>query len=372
MNRIDYLEYIDDTILIEAIYQEEFGSTSFHKNAGLFDQLNLGSLSDSIKDFIKSNVKEDAPGGYVGSFLSMMVPAILFRVNPLLGGLATVASAVGFDMQTVIGKILDLVKGKLQKGEVMTESDVNQIGKEVIASEAGVEATAENMLDPLKKYAYYYPWKYKSTSGLLDNLPKTPWLTGSGNGILSKIFGSLFSIPGGKSKIIWVIGGFIVWTIKTLLIGAGLLAGGQFVYKLIKGDKKEESSQETKQDNQEQKSENTKSEEKPESQEPQEVKKIKEDKEIVEKIKDVSKSTEMWIVPIIGTIEGTLMAWTMDLYPEFNNINMLKNKLINSHSFREVVNLLKDPNKMSNKYLIMPSRFTSRKDVVDLFIKDLK
>ena len=93
------LQYLYETNLIENLAAREFGLV---KRGGLFEELNLGGVADGIKNFVKEHVSEDAPGGYVGSVLSLMAPTILFRANPFIGIIYLVASQFGFDIAGII------------------------------------------------------------------------------------------------------------------------------------------------------------------------------------------------------------------------------------------------------------------------------
>src|ERR1700749_214703 len=121
MNNID-LQYLSDTILIERIGALEFGLV---KNAGLFDSLNLNGIGSSIKEFVSSHVSDDAPGGYVGSVLALMVPSVLWRINPFVGILYLIASQFGFDIQSVVSGIVSSIKPKLEKGIPITIDEIN-------------------------------------------------------------------------------------------------------------------------------------------------------------------------------------------------------------------------------------------------------
>ena len=54
------------------------------------------------------------------------------------------------------------------------------------------------------------------------------------------------------------------------------------------------------------------------------------------------------------------------------DIEDFENKLFNNATFKEVVRLLNNPEKVGKKVIVMPEQFTSRKQVVDLLLKDFK
>lgn len=359
------LQYLADTILMQEIANIELGLT---KQAGLFQDLNLNSIGESIKSFVQSHVSDTAPGGYVGSVLNLMTPAILLRINPLLGIIYLIASQFGFDLNGIITKIQQALSNRLKSGENLTSSDITQIGKDAIGGLIG-EAAPSDLFLPLRKYAqpslesYAQMFSREDISSKLfgptitRSLPETPILGGSGS-VLQRVFGTLFNLPGGKgkSKALWLIGGFIIWTIKTILLGAGLLAGAEMVHKIL----------------------SPKSPSLPPSEnniEP-EVSEIKTENIIPIKLEEAKKintnKSELWIVPLFNTIENTLLIWIKDLYPEVIDTADFQNKLFNNSTFKEIVKLLNNPEKVGKKVMVMPEQFTSRKQVVDLLLKDFK
>lgn len=369
-------QYIADSILIEEVAALEFG---LYKQAGLFDSLNLGGIGSSIKGFVGDHVKEDAPGGYVGSVLGLMAPAVLWRINPFVGILYLIASQFGFDIQGVVSKIVDAIKPKLMSGQQVSAEEVSSIGKSVVGSLAS-EAAPDDLFEPLRKMSqsgelYKTAQSVDALKSLLglspsagSTLPKTPFLFGSGGSILQKVFGSLFSLPNrGKGK--WLLGGFVIWIIKTILAGAGLLAGAEAISGMM-GHKKPTAPST------------------PGSSVVSPAPAHHEDGSTYS-MSPVSTSDapaampaptpardsqELWVVPLVGdgSVEDTLVAWALDLYPNLDKYDDIENIIKNSSAFRATAALLKnDPKKIGNKSLVMPSEFSSRKSVVDTFIDDV-
>ena len=159
-----------------------------------------------------------------------------------------------------------------------------------------------------------------------------------------------------------MVGGIIVWLLKTLLVGAGLVAGAGLVKKLVTPSK---------------------------------------DKAIVtapaapsatpSAPKDVrppkpadpfkasgsgeqhfaNDANAIWIVPLLGgNVEKTLIAWATDVYPKLSGNEFVIRR---SPAFKRAANKLKRNFNPSNPgSLIMPIGLHSRKQVVDLFARDVK
>lgn len=352
------LQYLYETNLIENLAAREFGLV---KRGGLFEELNLGGVAEGIKGFVKEHVSANAPGGYVGSVLSLMAPTILFRANPFIGIIYLVASQFGFDIAGIISKITNAIKPKLESGQPISASEISEIGKSAIAEEGGMDATAapKDMFEPIKKYAQRYSGYRGFGSG--SSLPETPNLFGGSGGLIQRIFGQLFSLPGGKgkSKALWLIGGFVIWIVKTVLLGAGLLAGAEAISKYF-GHKPEtihEQSQEKSIENQIPQT--------PISEEKQEA--------VQELNLQPRGSGDMWVLPVVnGNIDDTIIAWCKEFSPDkfASNSDIIK-KIQNSPNYIKIKTVLSNPKNFSSKYLVMPEQFTSRKQVSDLIMKDI-
>jgi len=180
-----------------------------------------------------------------------------------------------------------------------------------------------------------------------------PWLFGGGGSLLQRIFGNLFSRPATASRGKWLLGGFIVWIIKTVLVSAGLTAAREWITgKLPKSTTPDQK------DNKESKTSPT------------------ETSSYFKKLEPSSKTDEkeMWVVPLVGdgTVEDTLIIWALDLYPNLKHYENIENIIKNAPSFRTVVSLLKkDPRKIGPKSMVMPEEFHDRKSVIDIFIDDV-
>lgn len=365
MNKSE-LQYLSDTILVEKIAAMEFGLT---KQAGLADSLGLDGIASSIKNFVGEHVNSEAPGGYVGGVLGLMAPAVLWRINPFVGILYLVASQFGFNIQGVVSKIIEAIRPKLQRGEKISTEEINSIGKSIVAGEVGTtaEAAPSDLLAPLRAMEISGELQKQSADPMdamkaffgqrTSTLPSTPLLSGGGGSPIQRIFGTLFNLPGrGRGK--WLLGGFIIWIIKTVLAGAGLLAGAEAISGLL-GHKKPTETKPV-----EQKVE-TPQESTPAGSSYVQVPKAKPNK--------TQSTNELWVVPLVGNgVEDTLVAWALDLYPNLDKYDHIENIINSTPSFRATAALLKkDPTRLGRRSLVMPKEFSIRQDVVNTFIDDV-
>lgn len=334
------------------------------KRAGLFETLGLDSIGDSVKSFFHEHFHnfDEVPGGYATSFVSLLAPAVLFRINPLFGILATIADQFGLNFEYLVKKIGDALKPKIEAGEPITPEEVNQIGESI----GGVSATAFlNGLNWMVKEARRYGSSYSPEMEI-------PFLSGGdSDSILGKIFGNL-----GKQKGKRMIVGFIVWLVKTALAGAGLLAGGELVGKMLGHQRRDRIREE------EAATQAPSETSAPEVHNESTTETHTESPEPVISHPDVKKmvdeayhgSQKMWLVPLVGngSIADTLRIWTLDLYPELNQYEDIDQKIMICPEFRSTAQLLATQGQKFNGKLVMPAQFTSRQQVVDRFIDHLK
>jgi len=366
------LEFLEETLMIEGLARLEMGIV---KEAGLFDDLGLSGVADSIKGFVADHLKgsDEVKGGYVTSVLGVMLPSILLRVHPLLGIVYLVASQFGYDLDAAVTKIFGAVKPKLDAGEEVTSKDVSEIGKNALGLSA--EASWVSEMGRLIKEAEISKsaGPLFRNEGMLSNLPSIPWLAGKG-GIVQRIFGNLFSLPN-KGKIVWLLGGFAIWIVKTILMGAGLLGIAGGVSSLLghkKPEKKNDDANHHDDHGEEKQVPPVSSPTKSPSSSPLSI----DPKDLPDHLKSKSPSgnRKMWIVPLVGngTVGDTLRIWMLDLYPEIEN-SLKTNKLLStSPAFQKTVRLLDLPENKGKKTLVIPPQFTSRKQIVDLFFPEIK
>lgn len=391
------INFLRDTFLFEEFEKSCFPKP-LNKNAGLFEDLGLNSVGEYIKSFAKDYFKDssEVPGGYFTSLLNIMAPAVLFRINPFLAALYGLFSMFGFSLSDIVTKIAEALEPKLSKGEPVTPQEINNA-----AASIGGAADISNASDSffvsaakdgtLSQYTFEYfikeasylqeKDKYKLTKKADKNWydfmdpeeerkikqrrsqygkRKIPFLSGGGKevSILQRIFGNLFSKPDGVSRIKWFGVGFAVWILKTVLAGAGLLIVGGVAAKMLglTGDSKKETTPETPGSPTESK---TETKEQPSS----------------TSTTSTEQSDKVWIVPLVGngSIQDTIRIWVLDLHRDLNQYPDIDNIIYSSPKFKKLISeLSSDLSKVGKKYLQMPSRYSSRKQVVNEFIDEIR
>lgn len=387
------IQYLSDSLLIEKLCALEFGLT---KQAGVLDM--LGGVAGAIKDQVKSQVNPDSPGGIVGGLMNLMTPAVLFRLHPIVGILYLIGTSFGLDITSIFNKIVSVLKPKLEKGLPISPEEVNSLGKNVVASEVGpIEASASGLSNDLLNHLRTVDFstlrvkRAQDISSLLSSLTgvpntqrqtlpsKIPWFMGESEASpIQKIFGDLFATRStGKAK--WLLGGFVVWIVKTILAGAGLLAVSGVVSNYL--GQKSKSSEPTQ-------SETTPTQFKPETTNTSlEAAPPHSTSEVMSPSSSTTQATELapsgrgeqvfpndanhlWVIPLVsGSVPATLLAWTKDVYP---GLQGRERAITQTSTFQKLTTLLEKNHRSSSPNSVaVPPPFTSRKQVVDLIIRDL-
>jgi hypothetical protein len=301
------LEYFQETLLIDHLASEEFG---LRKQAGVLDL--LSGAAESIKSTVSQNADTSSPEGIGASLIRFMTPSILFRLHPIVGVLYLIGTAFGFDITIIYSKIMSVIQSKTSDGKKITPQEVTEIGKQIVTQEAGPMETEATFYAELKKCAQYSGSNSQTT-------PKIPWLLSDQKaGPIQKIFGQLFEARKyGKAK--WLLGGFIIWIVKTVLAGIGLLS----VTNTINNKSKEllHSSTDKQTQNQvitEEKKENN-------AQMEHEKQHVEQKQHVI--LKPSGRGTKyfhndnqnIWIINLLdGSPEKTLLAWAIDIYPSLS------------------------------------------------------
>jgi len=355
-----YGQYLADTMLIEKLATMEIGLS---KTAGITDL--LGGLGDKIKSEV-SSVAQDK--GLVSTLEEYLATGVILKLlGPWGWVISTAASFLGFDIGSFIGKIIEFVKNKIANGQDISLDDINSTGKSLaesassFAANDGLTSHSSDMLIFLKK-ADANESIMKLAAGYFEAANEaTPFLGGKG-GIIGRIFGNLFSQGAhGKSKILMIIAGLIVWVIKTVLLGAGAVKASSMIKNYVDKNKSHsENETETT------KSENTEVHYNIPLAIPNSFKSSGDGNQY-----HINDGTSMWIVPLLNKdIKKTLLWWTITIYPELKGY---ENELSSASSFTNMVSLLSkgiDPNHPD--YVKIPIGLHTRKEIVDRFAGEVK
>lgn len=366
------IQYLADSLLIEKLFLIDAG---LNKQAGVSDL--LGSLEGSVKNWAAEHIDTTSITGILTSLSDLMVPGILFKINPLFGALATVASMFGFSPSVIVKRILMYMRPKLERGESISLDEVNSIGRDAISSEAGsMEAEAsKDMFWPLReiekrgelvRFLKQGQYRFKS-----QTTPDIPFFGGSSGSVIERVFGQLFKTrQNGKAK--WLLGGFIVWIIKTVLLGAGLIAVGDIGKHIGK------SLTQTTEPQNKIKPDDSEYEIKPQdSPHPggmfvsykQPVKQDLTPTGYGQELHQNDSKVSTWYVPVIGgTVEATLLQWARYVYSEFEGQSAL---IASTPSFKRAVQEMRANFEPGAAHMQVPNKFKSIRQVVDLFANDV-
>lgn len=326
------LQFLYESLLINQILPQ---SNNLVKQAEISDL--LGGVAGYLKNWAKDNIDTTSVESTLSSLAKIMTPSILFKLHPLLGGVYLIANQFGFDLGDVISNIYHFIADKLTKNQSITPDDINQIGKKMVGGSA--EASVNFAGELIKEAA---------------GIPDIPLLfPKAGSSLLESVFGNLFQ-TGRTGKAKWLITGLVVWIIKTLLGGAGLLMLSDAAGSLF-GHHREtvvEKNNPTALENSSTKSLNNN------------LFKPSGDGEQFHP----NDANKIWVIPLIkNDLVETLYQWTLNIYSELAEKD--KNIIIDSQKFQSMVSKLKPQTKNNN--LIVPKNFHTRKEIVDQFITDL-
>lgn len=319
------LQYISDSLLIESC----FGNQYIVKNAEL--DLSLDSIATEVKNFVKGLIDFSSPRKFAVSVLKLLEPGVFFKIHPLLGILSGIASEFGFNVTDILMNLISPVKETLLSGQKVTPESVNQSGKTIIATAS---------LNELRNFVK------KSSPNLIKEAGIFSFIT--------KLFDKIGKRRIGNRRAKGLLVGFLVWFLKTALMGAGLLAVGKATESVISGgdDKKEEAVPEG-------------ATAKPVST-PTRTPSIPSSGTGTQFHENDADTA--WVVPLSGGIENTLLDWTVEIYPDLNGYDSIISRL---PSFIKVLNLLKkDWDSSKPNYLIIPPGFNRRVDIVNTFAND--
>jgi hypothetical protein len=352
------VQYLADSILLEKLAIMEIG---FSKTAGIMDE--LGGLGSTIKSEVSSVVGDKGIATTLEEYLATGV--IMKLLGPWGYVISIAASYLGFDIGAFIGSIIEFIKGKMSSGESISLDDINSAGKSLIPSDtANVDdglATTADMLIFLRK-ANSEGNIMKLAAGHFEQANKNVPFFGGNGGILGKIFGNLFYARRGQSKILTIIAGIIVWVIKSVLLGAGVVGAGKLVNHYTHKDS----------------TPNTENSVNKES-EPTQQAHFNIPAPIPNSFTSsgdgnqyhINDGSSMWIVPLLNKdVAKTLIWWTTSIYPELKGH---ESEFTNTSSFNNMVSLLNTQIDPSHpEYVKIPPGLHTRKEVIDRFAGEVK
>jgi len=382
------LQYYSDTLLIEK-WANVDAALDMRKSAGVLDSIVSGAKG-FIENFVVDRLDKSSPLAFGESVLKLLAPSILFRLWPPLGLLETAGQMLfGMSVVDIIKSIVSALAPKISSSEIITPEEVNQAGVQAAGGDLLVSASTD-LLYPLRelerndsivKAAQAGSRSYRGFLGGRSPAGGAFLRPQKGTPALYRMLGFL-----GPRKGKTLIVGFIVWLIKTVLASAGLLAGGSIISGLFGKDKEKETEQEVVVE---------KSEKEPRpwaapyQQDGRKVWNVSETTPASyqrpvrlpsgsshnlkpsgagEKF-NKNDSATIWIVPLKGGVENTVLSWATTVYPELQGH---ENAIRRSPSFNRTVNILEghtDPR--SPNYLSMPSGVNKIRDVVDSFAGDV-
>lgn len=344
-------QFIEDTLLVEKLAMMDAALT---KEAGALSDM-LGGVGNSIQNFAKENVDTSSPKALLSSLGNIMAPAILFNIYKPFGILLSISSALGFNASAVVSAIKNFVTNSLAQGKRPTPEEITNIGMGAVSSQvggAGVTASGD-MFDILKQAEREGSLiKMAQRRGLMSEQVSGPmFMSNQHRGVLGRVFGGLT-----RQRGKWLLGGFLVWIIKKLLAGAGLLALAGAGVSLMKGKDKVPATAPAP---------TTAPVPTPEvvpapvPAKPQFVWSGRGGQQ------HPNNNQSIWYVPM-QNIFRTMLGWTIDVYPEVGLRSVAA-----APSFQQLVGELQGLREPGTPYIRIPSRFKTRKQVVDSFIQDI-
>ena len=375
------IQYMADTRLIEKIFLIDAG---LRKEAGAGEFLR--GMASSVMGWAKRNIEQKGVAGFLADLL---VPGILFKVHPVLGTLASLADVLGFSTSKIISSIVGSIKPKLDSGEPVSLDDVNSVGKDAVAAEAG-PLSAEASSDPfdvlrqmerrgelvrfIREASIIIEAKpsrtvsdiAKELAGLQPSggsVPKIPFIPDMGSPLLQRVFGNLLQKrETGKAK--WLIGGFFIWFVKTSLLGAGLVAGASLFKGLLQKKNPDAPASEPS---------GGESYTEPAAQSTPVAApvshKLTPNGSNGQDIHANDHASSTWMVPIKGgSVRATLMLWAGYVYKELQGREDIIGQ---AQSFNKTVQEMMQYADASSDQLTVPAKFKSIKQVVDQFASEV-
>lgn len=342
------LQYIADTIAIEAMASD----LPIQKEAGLFDELGFSGIASSIANKVKGLlVEDDSPTGWLKAIGNLLVSGALFKLHPVLGIVYVVAQALGVDIIGIGKKVLSGVYDVVKGGAGMVMSDIDHQGKIAIGM--------------------YNKGLIKESQLFRRRRPEIdiPFLPRKGSSKIERVFGNLLRV-GKRGKLKTLLVAIVIWTLKTALLGAGLVGAAGLIKGFIGGQKKKPEQEEA-----EPKEETP--EEKPAEPEAESLDKLLEKERTPMGLTPSGVGTDtyendrtryVWMEPVHGSLQETIAGWAMDIYPELSGYEDI---IYSSPAFLGVLGKFRRTYTPGESHVLVPQEFKSQKQVVDTFAGDV-
>jgi hypothetical protein len=321
------IEFFSDTLIMDKMMK----IIAIHDCALVKEaSFDVSSFLEGIKSGVQSQVDKSSP---VESVVNLLLPGALWKISPIFGLLATGAELAGFNLFSIWRDITQPIISKVQAGEKITPQDVNEIGQQHISANASFENyTSINVLSEMDRNGLISLGSIK---------------TGSGKSWFGTIFGNLLGsdTSPGKTKarfsILNFIIGILTWTIKSILLSAGLLTIGGGIMGLL-GKKPQGPG-----------TQNEQAEQNEQSNQPS----------------DSSGSSGTWIVPLEGqTPPEMLMEWATDKFPALQGH---EDEIDQTPAFWNTVREITKDYRPGQSQIQIPPQFKTPQDILSKFVPDV-
>lgn len=317
------IEYFSDTLVMDKMMK----IIAIHDCALVKESaFDVSSLLEGIKSGVSSQVNKNSP---IESVVNLLLPGALWKISPIFGILATAAELAGFNLFSIWRDITGPVASKISAGEKLTPQEVNDIGQQQISAHASFRNYEDiNVLSEMDK------------NGLISlGSTKT-----AGQSWFSWIFGNLLgsdSSPGktkAKFSILRFITGILTWTVKSILLSAGLLAIGGGIMSFF-GKKPQGPGAQTEQTQQSSSNQTN------------------------------QNSSDQWIVPLNGkSPPDMLMEWATDKFPQLQGH---EEEIDNTPSFWNTVREVAKDYRPGQSEIQIPPQFKNPEDILSKFVPDV-
>jgi hypothetical protein len=323
------------------------------KGAGLFDELGFSGIASSIVNKVKGLlVEDDSPTGWLKAIGNLLVSGALFKLHPALGIVYVVAQALGVDIIGIGKKVLNGVYDAVKGGANLVMSDVDRQGKIAIGM----------YNKGLLKEAQLFRRRRRNEIDI-------PFLPRKGSSKIERVFGNLLRV-GKKGKLKTLLVAIVIWTLKTALLGAGLVGAAGLIKGFISGDKKKPEKEEAEPEREEAPEETTVE---PETSLDKLLEKERAPAGLTPSglgtdVYENDRTKYIWMEPVDGSLRDMLVGWATDIYPELSGYEGI---IYSSPAFLRVLNKFRRTYTPGESHVLVPKEFKSQKQVVDTFAGDV-